>query len=78
MKRAKAEVIGAPFFQFYKLAHHIDNIDAVSDLLYGIRGDQVLSLKYKVISTKIKEWCIKLYTNQILVTRYPFPVTGNW
>ena len=55
MKRAKAEVIGAPFFQFYKLAHHIDNIDAVSDLLYGIRGDQVLSLKYKVISTKIKE-----------------------
>ena len=36
VKRAQAQVAGTPFFQFYKLADNINNIDATEYLLYGI------------------------------------------
>ena len=42
MKRAEAEVIGAPLFQFYKTTNHINNINAAKYLLYGILGDHSL------------------------------------
>lgn len=41
MKRTKAEVIGAPFFQPHKLAHHFQDVDAGKNLLYGVLCDQV-------------------------------------
>ena len=40
MKRAKAQVINASFFQFYKAAHDIDDIYAAEYLLYGLLSDQ--------------------------------------
>jgi hypothetical protein len=39
MKRAKAQVIGAPFFQFYKTAYNFNNIYAAEYLLYGLLTD---------------------------------------
>lgn len=39
MKRAEAEVIRAPSFQFDEVAYHIDDIEAAKNLLYGILGD---------------------------------------
>ena len=39
MKRAEAQVIGAPFLQFHKTANHFNNIGAVENLLYGILAD---------------------------------------
>ena len=36
VKRAQTQVAGTPFFQFYKLADNINNIDATEYLLYGI------------------------------------------
>ena len=36
VKRTKAKVAGTSFFQFYKLANDVHNIDATEDLLYGI------------------------------------------
>ena len=39
MKRAKAEIIGAAFFQLYKTTHHIQDIDTGKDLLYGVLRD---------------------------------------
>ena len=42
MKRAEAKIIGASFFQFYKTAYHINYINAVKYLLYGILRDQGL------------------------------------
>ena len=41
MKRAEAKVIGSPFFEFYKITHHIEDINATKDLLYGGLGDHV-------------------------------------
>ena len=40
MKRAKSQVIGASFFQFYKTAHYFNNIDAAENLLYGVLCNQ--------------------------------------
>jgi len=40
MKRAEAEVIRAPSFQFDEVAYHIDDIEAAKNLLYGILRDQ--------------------------------------
>ena len=42
MKRAEAQVISSPFFQFYKAAHHIDNINTAEYLLYSIWADQII------------------------------------
>jgi hypothetical protein len=39
MKRAETDIIGSSFFQFYKAADHIDDIDASKYLLYGALGD---------------------------------------
>ena len=39
MKRAEAQVIGTPSFQFYEVAYHVDDVEAAQDLLYGILGD---------------------------------------
>jgi len=36
MKRAKAQVIGASFFQLYKRPHDFHDVDAAENLLYGI------------------------------------------
>ena len=36
MKRTKAQVIGAPLFQFYKTAYNFNNIYAAEYLLYGL------------------------------------------
>jgi hypothetical protein len=36
VKRAEAQVIGTPSFQFYKTSDHIEDIGAAHDLLYGI------------------------------------------
>lgn len=49
MKGTKAQVISTPFFQFYKTTHHLNNIGAVENLLYGIlrnhaRGGQITTL----------------------------------
>ena len=73
MKRTVADIIGTPFLQFHKLAHHINDVDPVGDLLYGVRGDQALNIKYEVISTKVKEWLYK----RLPVTSYRLLVTGN-
>ena len=43
VKRAKSQVIGTPFFQFYEFAHHIMDVDFIQDLLYGLLGNQMLS-----------------------------------
>ena len=40
MKGAQAEVIGSPFFQFYKWTDDLHNINAAKNLLYGILRDQ--------------------------------------
>ena len=39
MKRAEANVICSPFFQFNKPADHINDINAAKYLLYGVWGD---------------------------------------
>ena len=36
MKRAEANIVGAPFFKFNKWAHYLHNIYAAEYLLYGI------------------------------------------
>ena len=36
VKRAETDVVASPFFQFYKPANDLDNIEPVEDLLYGI------------------------------------------
>ena len=36
MKRAEAEVTGAPLFQLYEFTHHLNNVDAAKYLLYGV------------------------------------------
>lgn len=41
MERAKAEVIGASFFQPHKLAYHFQDVDAGKNLLYRVLRDQV-------------------------------------
>jgi hypothetical protein len=40
VKRAKAEVIGAAFFQFHEGADDLDDVYPVEDLLYGVLRDQ--------------------------------------
>ena len=40
MKRAEAEVIRSPFFQFDEGADHFNDIDAALNLLYGLLTDQ--------------------------------------
>ena len=40
MERTISDIIGAPFLQFHKRAHYIDDIDTAEDLLYGILWDQ--------------------------------------
>ena len=37
VKRAKAQIIGASFFQFHKSTDDLDNIDPAENLLYGLR-----------------------------------------
>jgi len=49
MKRAKANVVSSPFFQFYKPADYVNNIEAAKNLLYGtwgnhLRGGQVIEI----------------------------------
>jgi hypothetical protein len=51
VKRAKPEVIGTSFLQLHKFPHHINDVDAVRDLLYGIRRNQGKQ-KYEVRATK--------------------------
>jgi hypothetical protein len=41
MKRAEAEVVAAPFFEFHETAYYIYNVQPVENLLYGILGDQI-------------------------------------
>ena len=36
VKRTKAKIIGASFFQFNKGAYDVNNINAAKNLLYGI------------------------------------------
>ena len=36
MKRAKAKIVGASFFQFHKTAYDVYNIKATENFLYGI------------------------------------------
>jgi len=43
MKRAEAQVVCSPLFQFYESANHINNINAVEYLLYSILTDQMMS-----------------------------------
>ena len=44
MKRAESQVIGPPFFQLYKAADDLRNVDAAEDLLYGVWWNQVYGL----------------------------------
>ena len=41
MKRAEANIIGAPLFKFNKGTHYLYNVYAAKYLLYGILCDQV-------------------------------------
>src|SRR5882757_6839599 len=36
---AEPEVVGAAFFQLYKGAYYLNNVDTAEDLLYGLLGD---------------------------------------
>ena len=58
MKGTQTEVIGAPFFQFDKLADYLDDIDTTEDLLYGILGNQYLneSAIYPKFPFDINSW----------------------
>jgi hypothetical protein len=40
VKGAEAQVLGAPFLQFYKAAHHGYDVEPAEYLLYGVGGDQ--------------------------------------
>jgi hypothetical protein len=39
MKRAVADIVGSALFKFNKFPNHINNINAVCNLLYGLRGN---------------------------------------
>ena len=39
VERAKTEVVGASFFEFYKTSNDLDDIDPVLNLLYRLLGD---------------------------------------
>jgi hypothetical protein len=41
MKRAEAEVIGSPLFQFHKSSNNINDVKTAKYLLYGIWGNQI-------------------------------------
>lgn len=38
MKRAQTHVIGPPFFKRHVATHHVDNVDAVDEVLYKTLG----------------------------------------
>lgn len=44
MEWTKTKVIGPPFFQFYKTANRIDNINTAENLLYSILGNQNINI----------------------------------
>jgi hypothetical protein len=44
VKRAQAQIIGSPFFQFDETANDIDDIDAGLNLRYGFLTDQAVKL----------------------------------
>lgn len=48
MKRAKADIVGTSFFQFYKAANHFDNVDTGKNLLYGLLWNQGSKFTRKV------------------------------
>lgn len=58
VKWTETEIIGAPFLQFHKISHYIDDIDPGSDLLYGVGCNQFMlfMLSCPQSKTRVSFW----------------------
>ena len=53
MKRTKAKITGASFFQFHKTTNDLNDIDAAENLLYGILCNQSVGKLRKTILLRV-------------------------
>jgi hypothetical protein len=54
MKRTKAQIVGTPFFEFYKSTNNIDDINTAENLLYGMLTDQNGKIERQIKQSSIK------------------------
>ena len=66
MERTKPHIIAAALLQLHKFTHHINNINATGNLLYGLWGNHLLWAECTKLQQALHKLIVKVFSAVLL------------